>query len=282
MNSTITKASATFLLERKNPDNSWTAVPATESLPNPITMTVGDTADGSKWKAVWESLPRYELVEDNVKEIQYRVVETAATVSESSLTTGATEEVIAGAPVNIDNYLPVDLTIIKVDSAGMTRPLKGAVFTIQQINEQSAVLALIEGTLKTAATNGEVTGETGTDGVAVFTGLTSGYYIVKETKLPDGYVQTGTGSFFIKVDQDKVMLVEKQGEDWVESDGNEKLVFTAEEGDDPAEVKVGNDSGVTLPSTGGIGTNLFKLLGSILVMLAGAGFFLLRGKRSAE
>ena len=95
------------------------------------------------------------------------------------------------------------------------------------LGQKSSVLSLIDGTLVTAATPGTDSVETGTDGIASFTGLKAGYYIVKETKLPAGYVQTGTGSFYIKVENGKVKLVEKSSDGWVESSGNEKLVFTA-------------------------------------------------------
>lgn len=122
--------------------------------------------------------------------------------------------------------------------------------------------------------------ETGTDGIARFTSLSAGYYIVKETKLPAGYVLNGTGSFFVKVENGAVKLVEQGESGWVEADGNAKLVFTVADGDNPAIVKVGNDAGVSLPSTGGPGTSLLYLLGTIMTLLAGAGLFLKRKERA--
>ena len=128
----------------------------------------------------------------------------------------------------------------------------------------------------TAETTGIDSVETGTDGVARFTGLKAGYYIVKEIKLPAGYVQTGTGSFCIKIDNGTVTLVDKDG--WVPIEGNAKLRFTAVSGSNSASVTVGNDAGISLPSTGGSGIRMLYLLGSTLVILAGAGFILRRKK----
>ena len=213
-------------------------------------------------------------------EIQYRVAETAVTLSGDALTPGEPVTVTAGTTANIDNYLPVDLTILKVDSNGMTTPLKGAVFTIQQINETSTVLSLVEETLATAETTGDVEGETGTDGIARFTGLKAGYYIIKETKLPAGYVQTDSGCFYVRVENGAVALVEKdEAGVWQESEGNARLLIAAADASNPATVTVGNEAGVALPSTGGYGTDQLYLLGSMLVMLAGAGFILLQRKK---
>lgn len=279
INGTITNASVTFELQRKNSDNSWTAVTQTADLTNPVIMSVEDTANAEVWKAEWSNLPKFELVEGTPTEIEYRVAETAVTFAGNSLTTGDPVNVTAGT-ANIDNYLPVDLTILKVDSNGMTKALKGATFTIQQIDETASVLSLISGTLATAETNGEIPGETGDDGVATFTGLSAGYYIVKETKLPAGYIQTDTGSFYIRVKYGEVKLVERDGTGWKESDGNEKLIFTAANGSNPASVKVGNEPGAALPNTGGPGTKLLYLLGILLTGLAGAGLMMKKWRRA--
>ena len=45
-------------------------------------------------------------------------------------------------------------------------------------------------------------------------------------------------------------------------------------------VKVMNDAGVSLPSTGGHGTNLIYLLGTILTMLAGAGVMMQKRRKA--
>ncbi|MBQ8952963.1 MAG: LPXTG cell wall anchor domain-containing protein, partial [Clostridia bacterium] len=50
---------------------------------------------------------------------------------------------------------------------------------------------------------------------------------------------------------------------------------------DPYTLTVTNNAGYVLPSTGGPGTRIFKLLGGMMITLAGAGFIRLRWKRRA-
>ena len=123
-NATITNASVTFELQRKNSDNSWTMVSQT-GLTNPVVMTVEATANADAWKATWNNLPMYEVIEGTSTQIQYRVVETVAKISDDDLTPGDPVVVTAGGPVNIDNYLPVDITIVKVDADDPSKPMTG-------------------------------------------------------------------------------------------------------------------------------------------------------------
>ena len=113
--------------------------------------------------------------------------------------------------------------------------------------------------------------KTGTDGKAAFEGLTSGYYEVSETELPAGYVLTGDGKFYIKVENGAVSFVRK-GTDgkWYPNSGNDKMIFTAASGSTPATAKIGNVAGTALPNAGGSGTALFTALGGLLTVTAGA------------
>ena len=271
INAEITNASVTFELQRKTVENTWIKVEQ-EGLTNPVEMTVGLTPNTNAWKAEWNDLPKYELVSGTAVEIEYRVVETSASHL-GELTPAEPVEVTSAQPVSIDNNLPVDLLILKVDADGMTTPLEGAVFTIQQIDETASALSLI-GSPVQATTTGTIPGETGEDGLASFEDLKPGYYIITETKLPSGYIQTGTGSFYVKVEAGEVKLVERDGTGWKESDGNEQLIFTSVSVSGPAVATVGNTSGAELPYTGGPGTRLFTILGSILIL--GAGVLLWR------
>lgn len=89
-------------------------------------------------------------------------------------------------------------------------------------------------------------------------GLKAGTYYLKETKAPDGYN-------LLK----KIQTIE------IGEDGSIKLNGTAITDD----VKVKNNSGIELPSTGGMGTTLIYLAGIVLVVLSG---YVLISKRRAS
>lgn len=89
-------------------------------------------------------------------------------------------------------------------------------------------------------------------------GLKAGTYYLKETKAPDGYN-------LLK----KIQTIE------IGEDGSIKLNGDVITGD----VKVKNNSGIELPSTGGMGTTLIYLAGIVLVVLSG---YVLISKRRAS
>ena len=123
-----------------------------------------------------------------------------------------------------------------------------------------------------------VTETTNAEGKATFEGLTAGYYEVKETKLPAGYVNNGEEAFYIHVESGAVKLVTKSGTGWseVSSSGDGKFTFTAASGTSLANVTVENTPGAALPHTGGPGKMPFTLAG--LVLVAAAGILLVRRK----
>ncbi len=89
-------------------------------------------------------------------------------------------------------------------------------------------------------------------------GLKAGTYYLKETKAPDGYNLLKT-----------IQKIE------IGEDGSIKLNGNVITGD----VKVKNNSGIELPSTGGMGTTLIYLAGIVLVVLSG---YVLISKRRAS
>ena len=97
---------------------------------------------------------------------------------------------------------------------------------------------------------------TGDDGAAFFEGLADGTYYLVETKAPAGYNQ---------LTEAKDVTVAGSSTDTA------KLTATA---------KVANKTGAVLPSTGGMGTTIFYVLGFVLVV--GAGVLLVTKKRMSQ
>ena len=104
--------------------------------------------------------------------------------------------------------------------------------------------------------------------------LMPGEYILTETQAPDGYLQIEPITFKIEgakdPDNTKFKVNVTTTNETIQS------TFNMETG----EFIVPNTSGVVLPATGGPGTRLFTILGSILIF--GAGLVWMRKRRRAE
>ncbi|HBK26004.1 MAG TPA: hypothetical protein DDY90_04600, partial [Clostridiales bacterium] len=98
---------------------------------------------------------------------------------------------------------------------------------------------------------------TDANGKIEIAGLDADTYYLREVKAPDGYNRLA--------DDVEVKIVRTTSEDG-------KTLTLA-----PVTAKVNNNSGTELPSTGGTGTTIFHVLGSILVI--GAGVLLVTRKR---
>ena len=122
----------------------------------------------------------------------------------------------------------------------------------------------------TKAENVKITATTDSNGILKFEGLSEGEYVITEIKAPSGYNILETP---INVEITWVSPVApSENCQWeVESNG----AAVVENG--IIKLTVENRSGATLPSTGGMGTTLFYVLGSILVL--GAVILLVTKKR---
>lgn len=108
---------------------------------------------------------------------------------------------------------------------------------------------------------------TGTTGKFKITGLGSGVYYLKETEAPKGYN-------ILK--KSKKIVISEGGAIKLDADFNNGVVTGGEfvNGD----IKVQNNAGIELPSTGGMGTTLIYLIGGALVL--GSGIVLANKKRA--
>lgn len=162
-----------------------------------------------------------------------------------------------------NNKSETDVTLKKVDAVSKS-PINGAKFSLKAGSEYADLTKLTITNLSddSEATIEDLTTLTGTikvinvpvSGIKI-AGLPNGTYTLKEEKAPDGYVITGSEIVFTaadgKIDKD---------------DAETGFTFVVE-----------NPPGEPLPSTGGPGTRLFTVLGTILIL--GAGVLLWRRRR---
>ena len=149
-------------------------------------------------------------------------------------------------------------------NAGAKEALAGAKFIVstnKNPTEENALKFINEGDkYRYTSTGGNIELVSSEKGMININGLQSGTYYLKETKAPDGYnllktpikiIVTGdaaTGKPVIEVDNNGTATVVKK-------------------------VEVQNNKGSLLPSTGGMGTTLIYVVGSILVLASGIVLF---------
>lgn len=164
----------------------------------------------------------------------------------------------------------------KVDKTNNDLKLENAKFVLKNADGKFATLDAdkkITGWKDTEAEATVVT--TGADGKFAFIGLNAGNYQLVETAAPAGYNKPAN-PFELKI------LITVEGSKDLAKISNVKVDLGSEQHTgDPAtgvtSVMVRNTAGTTLPSTGGIGTTIFYVLGSILVV--GAVVLLVSKKR---
>ena len=138
-------------------------------------------------------------------------------------------------------------------------PLKGAGFTLYKKNAS--------GTYK--AVGSELKGENMT--TFTWSGLDDGDYKLVETTTPSGYNTIPDIEFTITATHD----VSSDNPTLISLSGGDKFTGVISTGVVSANIE--NQSGAQLPSTGGIGTTIFYVLGSVLVI--GAAVLLVTKKR---
>ncbi|MGM9579318.1 MAG: isopeptide-forming domain-containing fimbrial protein [Evtepia sp.] len=150
----------------------------------------------------------------------------------------------------------------KVDSDN--EPLTGAEFTLEKYNKETDKWETI-----TVVKNDEGTTFT-------FSGLDDGNYRLTETKTPAGYNTIDPIEFTVTAGHD----VLSDNPALTSLSGNVttgEITFTSDTTEGSLTTNVVNQSGATLPETGGIGTTIFYVLGAVLVV--GAGVVLVTKKR---
>ena len=167
----------------------------------------------------------------------------------------------------VKNQPAKGVQVLKVGDGLKTNPLSGAEFALYKITQIS----------DDQPKDGEtpvLTGTTDEKGILNLGALDSSTtYYLYETKAPDGYNMLTAPVRIITMSGGKISAYLTGPLD----------VTTIEEEDrtEVVRIQVSNSSGYELPSTGGPGTHLFTILGSILICLAGASLLLMRRRRRA-
>ncbi len=167
--------------------------------------------------------------------------------------TGSGDETTSFTPEDTVVAFTYKLSIDKIDGA-TNAPLAGAGFTLYKKNSQGTYVAV----------GSEVTGDTTFEWV----GLDDGDYKIEETTVPGGYNKATDIEFTVSATHANEALTNLD-------DGDLGGTVTVEDG--LMEQTIENNSGSSLPSTGGIGTTLFYVIGG--TMAAGAGVYLISKKR---
>ena len=178
-----------------------------------------------------------------------------------------------------------ELDTTKVDGQDNTKKLGGAEFKLRNTDNKWVIVD----------TNGKVTGWADTEeggstltsdanGLFKVIGLDDGTYYLKETKAPAGYNLLSSEITVV------ITATTANGQSWTNGQASSALTNLAVTADDEsgtgdiqsgiAGITIVNNAGATLPETGGMGTTLFYVLGSILVL--GAGILLVTKKRMSS
>ena len=158
----------------------------------------------------------------------------------------------------------------KVDGSNENAPLAGAGFRLYSDEECTNEIQLIFDEDKGAyrPVKGEETGvemfSAESTGVFNIIGLDAGTYYLKETTIPGGYNEMSPNPLTVTIKAEHEELTE------------ESCNVTLSE-DSKMQNEIVNNQGSTLPETGGVGTTMFYIIGSILVF--GAGVLLITKKR---
>ena len=253
---------------------------------------------GAGWQTVTISrLPRYERVIDTDSEtatvtyspVNYYVTEIGV-AGDTRVTyragTGTETETASDANTNdgtitiYNRDASVDIKVLKVDATNQTRELKGAEFQLQKYDDASKKYVAYDCTTKefvtieTGNNSAQATADpskklTGDSGELSFTGLPAGQYKLVETQTPAGYIKVNNNDIYFTVTADGALK-------WTKANGMEIAAETAET-DKPNQVAydstvkaftVGNTPGAKLPATGGAGTTPYRVLGSLLALVA--------------
>lgn len=234
----------------------------------------------------------------NIAKGQYIIVEYSAVLNQNAEIglTGNPNEVYLEYSNNPNQegtgQTPPDKVIVftyqldttKVDGQNNSTKLKDAEFKLRNSDDKWAIVDETSGKV-TGWADDEAGGSTlksNDEGIFHVIGLDAGTYYLKETKAPAGY------NLLEEETQFTIKATTANGQDWAGEANNAltkleiQVGTTSTNGDvnnGTVGITVENNKGSQLPSTGGIGTTIFYIVGGILMV--GAAVLLIT-KRRAE
>ncbi len=165
-----------------------------------------------------------------------------------------------------------DGTYTTVDPATLTDTTKYADTTTKYKQETVTEIQTATGT-----TTKTITATVDANGKLTFNGLAAGEYTITEIKAPAGYnLLKAPIKVKIELLGDSTLTEAKWKYTWTNPTENGQLVTIAE-GENVKSITVINETGSELPSTGGMGTTIFYILGATLTL--GAAVLLITKKR---
>lgn len=166
-----------------------------------------------------------------------------------------------------------ELDTTKVDGQDNTKKLEGAEFKLHNAGNKWAIVnsdGKVTGWADTEEGGSTLTSDA--NGLFKVIGLDDGTYYLKETTAPTGYNLLSSEITVV------ITATTTNGQTWTDGQASSALTKlevtadgTAGTGDTStgiAGITVANNKGSTLPETGGIGTTIFYVLGSVLVLAA--------------
>ena len=243
-------------------------------------QVVTDTTDGCTFEVVFENLKNIKAVEAGSK----------VTVEYTSL---LNDQAVLGSHGNVNKAKLEFSNNPNNEQSG--KPDKGEtpwdnviVFTykvvINKTNEKGAALTGAEFTLTKELSDGSkktiAVVKSNEDTTFTFNGLDDGRYTLKETQTPSGYNTISDITFTVNADHtitwdgtNRDSVLEKLNGNKVTGEIN----LTPDKTKGSLSANVVNKKGSTLPSTGGIGTTIFYVVGVVLML--GAGVLLITKRR---
>lgn len=159
---------------------------------------------------------------------------------------------------------------VKKGTDGNNVPLAGAKFTLSKFiaSETGSDTVMMNGAEYLGTwNNGMTVTPTNTDGIAnvfTFSGLDAGIYRLTETVTPEGYNTIDPVYFEIVATNDGTKVTHMEGK----AVNGSEISFTANATNGSLTTDIVNQSGTTLPSTGGMGTTVFYVVGGGLMAVA--------------